>query len=122
MTITLDRPLQSDVGEMLRDRHREAVEQHAAQIREIEANRRSDQDVGDVVDLGSRAAETNERDIVADALLQQVLRLEMALARYEQGGFGVCASCEGEIPAGRLEIMPWATHCVPCGQSADRRR
>ncbi|MBB5868456.1 DnaK suppressor protein [Allocatelliglobosispora scoriae] len=122
MTITLDRPLSTDIGEMLHDRHREAVEQHAAQIREIEASRRSVQDVGDVVDLGSRAAETSETDMVAEALHQQVLRLEAAIARHEAGGFGVCASCDGEIPAGRLEIMPWATHCVPCGQSADRRR
>ena len=122
MTITLDRPLGTDIGEMLRLRHREAVEQHAAQVREIESARRNAHDIGDVVDMGSRAAETSEHDMVAEALHQQVVRLETALARYELGAFGTCAGCGEEIPAGRLEIMPWATHCVPCAQSADRRR
>lgn len=35
-----------------------------------------------------------------------------ALARLEQGRYGVCEVCGSPIPAGRLEARPWATTCV----------
>ncbi|GAB2739982.1 TraR/DksA family transcriptional regulator [Nocardioides pakistanensis] len=42
-----------------------------------------------------------------------------ALARLEAGVYGTCAGCAGEIPAGRLELRPWATRCARC--AADDR-
>lgn len=35
-----------------------------------------------------------------------------ALARWDQGGYGVCEVCGEAIPEGRLEARPWATTCV----------
>ena len=37
--------------------------------------------------------------------------------------FGMCEDCEDEIPAPRLELMPWATLCISCqGKSEDGTR
>ena len=33
--------------------------------------------------------------------------------------YGVCEQCDGDIPVRRLELMPWATVCVPCQESLD---
>ena len=38
-----------------------------------------------------------------------------ALARLAAGTYGVCMSCNGRIPYGRLLVMPEATRCVTCG-------
>lgn len=47
-------------------------------------------------------------------LLQQAEEIERALAKLDDGTYGVCDSCGAEIPEGRLEIHPWAVLCVPC--------
>ncbi|HZQ51950.1 MAG TPA: TraR/DksA family transcriptional regulator [Bryobacteraceae bacterium] len=45
-----------------------------------------------------------------------------ALARIEDGSFGICLRCEEEIPNKRLKAVPWAAYCVPCQESIDRQR
>ena len=47
-------------------------------------------------------------------LLQQAEGIERALAKLDEGTYGMCDSCDAEIPEGRLEIHPWAVLCVPC--------
>jgi len=43
-----------------------------------------------------------------------LLHLEEALNRIENGTFGICKSCEQEIPKARLEAVPNTQLCVPC--------
>jgi RNA polymerase-binding transcription factor DksA len=38
-----------------------------------------------------------------------------ALSRLAAETYGVCVSCNGRIPYGRLLVMPEATRCVTCG-------
>lgn len=49
-----------------------------------------------------------------DAKLRDV---ERALAKLEEGTYGVCDSCGGPIGAERLEAIPWATLCVGCASA-----
>ena len=35
-----------------------------------------------------------------------------ALAKLDDGTYGVCDACGKPIPAGRLEVHPWAVLCV----------
>lgn len=41
-------------------------------------------------------------------------QLKGALARMEQGEFGVCEGCAGEIDPGRLFVFPETTSCGHC--------
>ena len=34
--------------------------------------------------------------------------------------FGECERCSDAIPRKRLELMPWATHCVRCQEQQER--
>lgn len=52
-----------------------------------------------------------------EQLLRQADEVERALAKLDEGTYGICDSCAAEIPDGRLEIHPWATLCVPCGST-----
>jgi DnaK suppressor protein len=77
---------------------------------------------GDAADAGTIALEAAEQAMVAAALQEQLDRLQIALDRLDAGTFGVCARCEQQVPLTRLQVMPWATHCVPCQSVVDRKR
>jgi DnaK suppressor protein len=44
----------------------------------------------------------------------QLRLIEEALDRINSGDYGVCLSCEEEIPEKRLRALPWARYCVTC--------
>jgi RNA polymerase-binding transcription factor len=48
----------------------------------------------------------NERTLLAE--------VQQALARIENGTYGICSNCGQPIPEKRLEAIPWATLCVTC--------
>jgi DnaK suppressor protein len=44
----------------------------------------------------------------------QVSEIEAALARIDEGRYGVCEQCDEAIGARRLEAVPWARRCFTC--------
>ncbi len=53
---------------------------------------------------------------VADSLEAIGIRLERALEKLEEGSYGTCDACGGEIPAGRLRSVPESSLCVACAR------
>lgn len=51
---------------------------------------------------------------------QQVLRIQAALRRLEEGVYGDCVRCEEPIARGRLEAGPAAAICIECAEKAER--
>lgn len=47
-------------------------------------------------------------------LKEELAAVEAALARIENGTFGVCTNCGNKIPAERLQAMPSAPLCLTC--------
>jgi DnaK suppressor protein len=45
---------------------------------------------------------------------QQLKLVEEALVRLNRREFGNCLQCGEEIPDKRLEVTPWARHCIRC--------
>ncbi|WP_456388440.1 TraR/DksA family transcriptional regulator [Profundibacter sp.] len=45
---------------------------------------------------------------------QQLLRIEAAFARIDDGEYGYCAQCGEDIPLKRLELDPTLATCVTC--------
>lgn len=45
---------------------------------------------------------------------KQLLQVEEALSRIDRGEYGRCQQCAEEINRKRLEVQPWARHCVRC--------
>ncbi len=50
----------------------------------------------------------------------ELLRIEQAFQRLEDGDFGYCVECDSKIPLKRLEIDPAATHCVQCASLLEK--
>ena len=55
-----------------------------------------------------------ERVGQADALAAKLEDVERALAKLDDGTYGICDRCGALIPEERLEARPWAVLCVRC--------
>lgn len=68
-------------------------------------------------DWEERATE-REDDEVLESLGSQAVKeigqIRQALNRIDKGTYGICAGCGKEIGAERLELLPYATHCMRC--------
>ena len=43
-----------------------------------------------------------------------------ALHRTQDGSFGTCVHCDGDISKRRLEAVAWTSLCIRCQEAADR--
>ena len=78
----------------------------------------------DPKDLADIAADDIDRTTLEALGAKEINRLqaiEAALARLENGHFGVCLKCSRKIPRERLEAMPYAVLCVECKSSEEKR-
>ena len=48
-------------------------------------------------------------------------KVEEALLRIQEGVYGICKSCDGDIGAKRLEARPTAEMCIDCKEAEERR-
>ncbi len=67
----------------------------------------------------SRMEAINNKAVFEAALREaeeRLRKLKEAASRVEAPDFGLCISCKGEIPLGRLMIMPESTRCVRCAR------
>ena len=47
--------------------------------------------------------------------------IEAALRRVENGTYGTCETCNGQIPLERLEILPMTALCMRCARAHQQR-
>lgn len=45
-------------------------------------------------------------------------QIEAAIARIENGNYGLCETCNARIPKSRLQAIPYASQCVRCAEMA----
>ena len=65
-------------------------------------------------------AQERENDEVVDAIgnetAQSIRGIQAALARIDDGTYGVCSRCGEDIGEARLRAVPEATRCVNCAE------
>jgi DnaK suppressor protein len=74
----------------------------------------ADDGTQDIADKANMAYNKEFIFSLTDAERDQLQLIEEALARLDEGVFGVCSSCNSEIKASRLEAVPWAKYCLNC--------
>lgn len=70
------------------------------------------------------ASETFERtrEYALDANSKKILEsIDAALKRIEEGSYGICDGCGEPISVDRLKAIPYATLCIHCQESIERR-
>ena len=62
------------------------------------------------------------RDLAVQVNAEQTLRfVEDALARFDNGTYGLCVDCGSEIDAARLKAIPYAALCLKCQSKREQR-
>ena len=117
-----DAELEEVVGEL--HEHRDRLEGLiAAQERELAGLMKDAGDGAghDQADMGATSFERDHELTVVNQEREMLAQIERALARIDDGTYGVCESC-GE-PIGKMRVMafPRATLCMPCKQREERR-
>ena len=105
-----------ELQQMLERRHRELATQVQTKVRGFREMDASD----------AQRAEFSEDLVQEDidfALVQMqsqtMEKIAAALARLEEGEYGMCRDCEQEIAEKRLRALPFATRCKGCQESAE---
>jgi DnaK suppressor protein len=69
---------------------------------------------GDTIDA---ALDSVEHEITSQLLkieTNELIKVENAINRMNEGNFGVCECCEVDIPIARLNALPYTTKCIYC--------
>jgi DnaK suppressor protein len=102
----------------LLDKERELVQEMARL--EDEARDSGVAEVRDSTDDATSSQGTSEA-LEEDALASQTLtQVRDALKRIDDGTYGRCIKCGRQIPAARLEAVPWAAYCLEDQEKLDK--
>ncbi len=100
-------------------RRRAVLQTKLEDLLELSGDRES-LEIQPMADPLDQVRSSTDRDMAVETLNQQarsIQEIRSALDRIEEGSYGRCERCEEQIPAKRLDALPWARMCVKC-QSA----
>ncbi|MBI5139234.1 TraR/DksA family transcriptional regulator [Candidatus Nomurabacteria bacterium] len=105
----------NELKTMLEERRRIIQQEVQGRIQGVRA------EGGDHRRIRQNPGETPETDIQDDiefALIQMkaetLNKINEALSRLEEGRYGYCYDCKGEIAEARLRALPFAVRCLDC--------
>src|SRR5262245_56777748 len=71
---------------------------------------------GDWIDQSSQESDVHVRLALKQTDAKLLRAIEEAIHRIDQGTYGICMDCEGEIAEARLDAVPWTRVCIQCKQ------
>jgi len=77
--------------------------------------------VNDLADMASNDIDAMTLEAVGAKDKLRLQGIEAALARLENGKFGICAACGSRIQEERLKAIPYSVFCISCQSSSERR-
>ena len=91
-------------------------------MRDVRGQNRHDNDVpgqGEMLEIDVR----EDIDLALIQMTSETLgRIDVALARLEQGTYGNCIECGSEIAQERLRALPFAIRCRDCEETRESAR
>ncbi len=75
----------------------------------------------DQADMGATSFERDHELTVLNNEREKLAQIDRALARIDDGSYGICESCGNPIGKMRLMAFPRATLCMTCKQREERR-
>lgn len=79
---------------------------------------------GNIPDPNDRATVESDRNFelrIRDRERKLMNKIEEALARIEEGTYGICEGCGEDIAEKRLEARPVAKYCIDCKTKQEQR-
>jgi len=90
------------------------------QLRELDERAHEiDEDLSETPDRNwsEQAIEAEDDEVLEEVgaiTLIEIGQIKTALAKIEDGTYGVCDGCGEDIPEKRLEALPYASRCIKC--------
>ena len=78
------------------------------------------EDLADEADLASSTINQQVTFSIREKEMTKLRRVDAALARVEDGTFGICLESGEEIEPKRLETQPWAEFCLEVAEEHER--
>ena len=79
-----------------------------------------DMESKDVIDVAADAMDRKLLETMGTQDLNRLKLMDNALARIEQGRYGLCMRCAKLIPQVRLEAIPYAVLCIDCKSAEEK--
>lgn len=76
---------------------------------------------GDQIDRAVDSANDEICSRLAEIESRELAEIEATLRRIAEGKYGRCESCNGRIPAARLNALPCTTRCIECRRSEEQQ-
>lgn len=73
-------------------------------------------------DAGANLTEADRNAASVQTTQSQRADVLAALARVDDGSYGLCVDCGKPVPDARLDARPATPRCVPCQSKRDRKR
>ncbi len=74
----------------------------------------SNDNLSDVLDRAAKIADDNFSHHLCSREKLLIRKIERSLRDIENGGYGRCEHCEGDISVKRLKARPTARYCIEC--------
>ena len=107
----------AELKQMLEVRRRELQRSLGVKLREVRANNGHDGQAVGALDAADASSSELLQDIgvrLTEMTAEALVRIDEALARIENGVYGLCAQCNGQISHKRLTALPFALRCREC--------
>lgn len=104
---------------------RKLLEMRRDLLGQVERKKLYSKEVGEdgIPDSGDVAAYSYSKEVLMGLGENERTKLrlvEEALAKIDEGTYGVCERCEEAIPIKRLELLPFTRYCVQCQTELER--
>lgn len=80
-----------------------------------------DMESKDSIDIASDDIDRKMLETFGNKDLNRLKLIDSAIARIEQGKYGLCMKCGKNIPQARLEAIPYALMCIECKSAEEKR-
>jgi DnaK suppressor protein len=104
---------------------RKLLEMRRELLGQVERKKLYSKEVGEdgIPDSGDVAAYSYSKEVLMGLGENERTKLrlvEEALAKIDEGTYGVCERCEEAIPVKRLELLPFTRYCVRCQSELEK--
>ena len=104
---------------------RKLLEMRRDLLGQVERKKLYSKEVGEdgIPDSGDVAAYSYSKEVLMGLGENERTKLrlvEEALAKIDEGTYGVCERCEEAIPVKRLDLLPFTRYCVECQSELEK--
>lgn len=118
----MDEPQLKEFRELLLERRRELLQEAGRTVGGMTTDDK--EQYPDPTDRASLESNRNAELRIRDRERKLLVKIDEALRRITEGGYGLCESCGEPIGVERLKVRPVTTLCIQCkaDQESEERR